>query len=507
MDENRLEKHIRGKLSRYESLSDAETMWYAIQAKQNPKRRFAIYWLILAAGIIVLALGIYLYSIDSNPKLVSEQGAEISVLPNKKWNSGSTSNDYNQGEKFRLENIESDSKDISAIERDKQAFNINSISAENASKTLMDIPLKDNSFIIDARENKNSSKHRNIKPINGINQIANNREYRNDSHLSFNHQNIVSADQELDNNSETRIILPQISVLSNSIHELSVIEPFAINRLSPIQSRLHSERVANLSSSYSNLSPIGQKNNIDVSKIWKLAAGIQMAYQHPFGGLKPTSDTLTSHLYDRINSEESLDAYRVQLNLKLNYKQSFLQSGISFSNLTEKLYSSTLNEKSIFIDTTIHILIYKDSSEYQIIGMVEGIERTKTVSQRYNRYRTIDIPIMLGFEQTLRKSKWSYTVSGGAFINVNFLKSGYILSPEDNSLVSLQSLNDQNYWNERLGVRFMFTGGIKYHINQYSEFSMGPQFEFGGKSLTKKATGISQQYNNIGIQTGIFIQF
>ena len=87
MDENRLEKHMRDKLSRYESLSDADAMWNAIQAKQNaleekPKRRFPFYLVILVTAGIIIGGTMYIQFYDSSSDIAQNENASKS--PNTK---------------------------------------------------------------------------------------------------------------------------------------------------------------------------------------------------------------------------------------------------------------------------------------------------------------------------------------------------------------------------------------------------------------------------------------
>jgi hypothetical protein len=241
--------------------------------------------------------------------------------------------------------------------------------------------------------------------------------------------------------------------------------------------------------------------------LWKWSIGVQIAYQYSIRSIDQLDGNPSAHLMNRKASEKSLDAYRLDLNAHLNYKNLYLESGISFSQITDKLSTTTIEEKTIFIDTITQVLIYKDSSTSYVQGMLEGVERIQTKHERYNRYSTIDIPIIFGYEQKFSAINWGFYLSGGILVNINFRKSGYILSPYDESLISLNELDSKGYWNDRLGMKLLVAGGIKYQWSPNLDFRFGPQFEFGGKSLTGQDSEIRQNYILMGLRAGVFFNF
>jgi hypothetical protein len=282
---------------------------------------------------------------------------------------------------------------------------------------------------------------------------------------------------------------------------------FTIQQLTSIAIAPFNRSIREFKLEYPAISFPVRKNNSSIKDVWKWSAGIQMAYQYTLRDLKGRDGISSAHLTERIDSENSLDAYRIDVNAQLNYKNTFLETGISFSQLTDRLYTSSVEEKTIFIDTITQVLIYKDSSMSSVQGMLEGVERIKTEHQRYNRYNTIDIPIIFGYEHNTGLDKWRYYLSGGVLLNIQFKKSGSMLSPDDGNLVSLSSLDAEDYWNNRLGMKFLIAGGLKYQFHPKFEFRFGPQFEFGGKSFSSRDSGISQNYTRLGIRTGIYLNF
>lgn len=493
---------MRDKLARYESLADPEAMWKAVQKKQEaeqekPGKKYPFLWILILIGITAIGGSLYTYMNDN-------------------------SNNY-RGEILSAENqVQSPEKLTNAGESDLKITEIN-ISDESIKKNntdnidqILDAPIQNSenertgfgetSF---ATADASSSNERKIK-TGSKPTVQNSKEIKNNTQ---NNQN--SGDEFRVNLSGKNKIETSISKIANDRAENNNIpmpneaskSGFYISNL-PILS-LKPNMV--VSQKFNLTLPVIEKSEsvhfIQKNNNLSFSAGVQFAYQYTFRKMDGLSGYPGDHIADRIGSENSLDAYRISLFGQMAYKNTYIETGISFAQITDKLSLSTSTDKVIFIDTITQLLIYKDSSTSSVQGMLEGIERITTLQTRYNRYKTFDIPVFIGYQQHIGQSKWSYYLSGGVLINIRFSQSGYILSPENGNLVSAASLSADKYWNKFLGLNLAGTCGLSYQWDSGFAFQIGPQFEFGTRSLTGNSSGIKQEYNRLGFQSRITFKF
>jgi len=130
----------------------------------------------------------------------------------------------------------------------------------------------------------------------------------------------------------------------------------------------------------------------------------------------------------------------------------------------------------------------------------------------YNRYRLVDIPLMLGYE--MDKGKITWAINGGVQANLLFLKKGFIFSPPPNVRPiafdpSTPTSNNEyaDVYKDRAGLSLIGSIGMYYHMNYNMEFMLEPQFMYQLQSITLDSHPLEQRYLDIGMKAGVRVAF
>ena len=177
------------------------------------------------------------------------------------------------------------------------------------------------------------------------------------------------------------------------------------------------------------------------------------------------------------------------------------RSGVNYSEINERFQHTIENEVRIIITN-----IYGQNGD--IIGTDTTIEQTARQLVANNRYRTLDIPVVVGFERNFKNM--TLTVNGGAYVNVLFRPQGEFLSPEDNRpVVFSNDLQNESYpaFRENLGIGWYGSIGVQYRLNPRMQVLVEPHLKAYPRSFTRDDFMTDQKYLTAGVFVGIRHQF
>lgn len=212
----------------------------------------------------------------------------------------------------------------------------------------------------------------------------------------------------------------------------------------------------------------------------------------------------TAYLNERESTEKSFHANSVGFRISMVSQEGFaLRSGLVYSQITEEF--DFIDENAIQIERITRDILDPITNEVidsEIVTMITTGRRLKTT---YNKYRMVDIPLILGYEWYFKK--FSFDVNAGAYFNVLFEQKGDILSSNlDNPQpVSISSKNPEAYraFEDRLGVSFYGSIGFNYNLNQDVQLLVEPNLRYQFKSITIDDYELEQKYKNIGLLVGV----
>lgn len=162
---------------------------------------------------------------------------------------------------------------------------------------------------------------------------------------------------------------------------------------------------------------------------------------------------------------------------------------------------SQINEQFSFIQSNLVQITY-------IIDPVSGDTTgsyTVTGSRRKvtnNKYRFIDIPILLGYE--IGNGRLKVNLNAGGMINVYSWQKGEVLNanllPE--SITTGKSSSRYSFKNN-IGISLTAGAGVYYKLNDYLQVLAEPYFRYSLQSLNEEVSSYKQKYHTAGIRIGL----
>lgn len=144
-----------------------------------------------------------------------------------------------------------------------------------------------------------------------------------------------------------------------------------------------------------------------------------------------------------------------------------------------------------------------DFFEYIDLNYTEETEDGEIITgpyeiAKYNRYKSFDIPLMIGYEIDI--NSFSFALNTGIHMNVFYDKSGYILTP-DESWSTIQ--NDNVVYKNWIGTSWATNIGAYFHLNNRTQLMMEPHFKYSLSSITVKNYPIEQRNFSTGMRLGL----
>ena len=209
----------------------------------------------------------------------------------------------------------------------------------------------------------------------------------------------------------------------------------------------------------------------------------------------------------------------ISINLKYHVNNWFIQSGIGYAEYGEdrtyfqKLemhdtsgYSKqevdeyyTYDSTGIYIDTSGVIVITYDAifhsdTSYKWVTE-DSLYYEHLAIQAQNRYRYIEIPLMVGYE--FRFKNLGFQVSTGVSFGMRVNTTGKFLDSQNN----LVDITPDNSPYTNMNMNYILSVGLNYHLNRRFSVTVQPVYKTNLNSLF--AHGSSPHYNQYGVNMGI----
>jgi hypothetical protein len=246
--------------------------------------------------------------------------------------------------------------------------------------------------------------------------------------------------------------------------------------------------------------PTIEKNAAGNKKYWEVYAGPDVAS----GNYKTFGDTTSNnYLQKRKASTKFASAFSAGIRYTKVFDNGMsVRAGLNYSQINEKFIYFNPNEiKYVTVITTRVIIrqpgdtIYiNDTLQYQQSGT-----RTKTT---YNHYRTIDVPLVIGYE--LGNGKIHANINAGVIINLYSWYKGDVLdtSYQPVSITTGKGASIYQFKNN-IGVGFLGSISFYYKLTDKMHLLLEPYFRYNLSPMSKENLNLQQKYNTAGVRAGI----
>jgi hypothetical protein len=216
-------------------------------------------------------------------------------------------------------------------------------------------------------------------------------------------------------------------------------------------------------------------------------------YAGPDYAIRSLQDTGNSaYLQQRKESTRFKSAFSAGVRYTKVFNNSMsVRAGINFSQINEKFKYSQGN---------IVQVTYIINSNGDTVGSYT------TTGTRYkttiNRYRTIDIPLVAGYE--LGNGKLHANINAGAIINIYSWQKGDVMDRSGNPVsITTGKSSSQYQFRTNAGVGFIGAVSVYYKLNDRWRIMAEPYFRYNFTPMNKENITLKQRYQTAGLRLGL----
>ena len=490
MNWKEFEHNVKRGAKNQELEQDHLQLWEALEPKvdklnRKKKNRGAIFFL-LFIGLGMLGLSaIYFYpgrsfSKVDNKEVVKDRGG---------FQTDATRTRYESDQQL-MANEETEDKEFNSVINEKGFRNINAISQnQNPTELSTDEKLNFGQSDLAHWENEHTITNIDVVRFNSEQQIIW-EEFRNhvDAHMAkevekrsgrsdegIGHAIITEQNYELNALAANGFSLLTDPDLEKPI-DYRMADPFY--ELEPKNVKLKKDRVF-----FSKLSLIG----------------------HGYAGLKKlTPKTRDFNTLAKIREQTETTLETVQLGLVLELAkvgQFSLSSGINWTQISERLNYTLSENEVVLFEGTKYLVSNLAGSLIEIEGELEEVYLQNTHFIKFNQYRFVDVPLLIGF--TSRIGKWNMNLEAGPYFNISLNSKGSILDVD----LDFLRLDSEDVLKDRIGVSLGLNANFERALGEHFSVQFGPSFRWMPSSLSYESNPIDQRYILLGLNAGLSYRF
>lgn len=180
-----------------------------------------------------------------------------------------------------------------------------------------------------------------------------------------------------------------------------------------------------------------------------------------------------------------------------------VRTGLVYAQTNEiaRFDSLGIGEKNIQIKETYTPRLGggTDTTRVTITTFQQGIFRTT----RYNRYRSIDIPLQLGFEFPMN-DYWSFSLNGGVNFNISAWRKANILNSNFKSEDISSGLGETNpVFRNSLGLSLFGSVAAYRQLTGNLQLMIEPSIRHSLHPITRTDYALKQAYTHVGLNLGL----
>lgn len=202
------------------------------------------------------------------------------------------------------------------------------------------------------------------------------------------------------------------------------------------------------------------------------------------------------YLTERDRTQKQREGYRAGLRAKFNLlKNVNIKVGLEAGMIRERFQRETSESVTeIMPDQLLEIIMQGDSTIY-IYGDAPVTTLTTTTWDIANSYRSLDIPITLGYELDFKK--FTCGIDLGASYNILYDFKGYLINPADTPVAS------PDYF--RANIKTSLIGGlsINYAMNDNYYLFGFTSMKYNMSNINNASNSINQKNTRLGLGFGL----
>lgn len=480
MTRKKFDNELQNKLEHFHSQVDVGDLWAAIESdvdavnsNKNKKRKFI--WFFSLIGLLSLVVIFFSWEkikIDttSNQQTSIEiQEAEQSFLPNttKAINSKNNLNQKKTTEESLASNQKSETQNSTS-----QINNNTFTKKEITKKTRANFPLSN--FI------------KSTNPSNEMSMVQNAITPKGNSSFDLSlekNKNAANANEDFAMNSLTeRSQLPVVFLLSKNKNTLNVN--------------------LDLENQDEGTLPVSEFPKFyQLPPKWIFSVGTQSGFSLLQRRLSAAHSEANEYINKRNATEKPLEAFQIGIHGNVLHRSGFEFSlGVQMTQLNEAF---NYQESRMEFDTIANGLFGYYINPYgdtipaydQVINSKDILFSKKTI----NRYRMLDVPMLLGYH--FQREKWSLGIQAGLIANIRLKTKGAILN-EAGTIEDLET-NQNSIFRTNVGWSYHIGASGRFFITKHLQVSINPFFRGFSKSFSKSDFSLKQNYQMLGGSIGL----
>ena len=314
--------------------------------------------------------------------------------------------------------------------------------------------------------------------------------------LSFSDKYKIKKYRFVNTNTENVLSNNVISTSENSNPQNKLLSPFTINNVREMQG-LQTLVFKNLKLPDC---PTIEKNAAGNKQYWDVYAGPDKAFEV----FKTYTDTgSNNYLQKRKASTKFASAFSAGIRYTKVFDNGVsARAGLNYSQVNEKFLFFNPSELKYVTVITTRVIIRQPGDTVYINDTLQYQQSGTRTKVTYNRYRNIDIPLVLGYE--IGNGKIHANINAGVIINIYSWYKGDVLDSLYQP-VSITTGKGNSVYQFKNNIGIGFLGGVSfyYKITDRLHLLLEPYFRYNLSPMSNKNLNLQEKYNTAGVRTGV----
>jgi len=477
-------KELKDKINNYASDINAEAPWDDLQPLEDKEDR-KFFWVFFGMVSLLLSLGrIYAISFSSNSMEPQVSKHNESILENNIV--------IQEASQSKIPQILSEAP---FAEANDQNLKINSTEINNSPNLVTDL----------IQSQMNSPQE-----LNGL--TATNKSTKNEKTLDHGEQNALKALRDLNPNAKQAFDKDvTLDASEENATQAKLMIDFALLHRVNFSPTFKQDQVVLFTNDLSIEDfKMGKNKKEKVEGAWSVWVSFTPEISYKFMA-NTNGRELDDYIAERKKVESSFFAFRSGVGVRHASKNGMrFSAGFEYGQMTEIFQDSVDLGSELFFDLDAPAKFVREEDETlsPISGGRWRVIQTIQYRKIFNRYKSYDIPVSIGYG--FQNDKFGLHVDVGAILNLRLKARGQIydrMNPEDEARSIINLADKDGVIENNIGLNLFASAAINYHISPAVTFELGPQFRYGLNSFTTESFGVQTRYHQLGLKTIISYTF